>query len=339
MAERLSVPPKDLTIHQAVLKLARLKGPAGGTRLITTNFDTLFEDAKAGMPADQAVHSAPVLPIPRNDLRASWRSIVYLHGRLDTSGGDNRHLVMTSADFGRAYLTDAWAARFVARLFAEFTVLFIGYSLNDPVLRYMTDAFAAEDALSRSGRKRPPAYLFVSHPGLTPPEAKDWRARRLEPIFYREAYGHRALRNTLVEWAAAREDYQTSVRQIVQRSGPRLPSALEPSDTEALVWAVCDRPSDAAHGAKTFAALSPPPPIDWLAVFERRRGARLDDKNARVPLLALGGRRAPRHSARRRCVADTQGSPSLLQSYPQLYRLPVGGDCGAGQYARLARVG
>ena len=270
VVERLNVPPRDLAIHAAILKLARLKGRASGTRLVTTNFDQFFEDAKAGMPAAQELHSGPVLPIPRNDLHASWRSIVYLHGRLDTSGGDNQHLVLTSADFGRAYLTDAWAARFVARLFAEFTVLFIGYSLNDPVLRYMTDAFAAEDALSRSGRKRPPAYLFVSHTGLAPPDAKSWHARRLEPIFYRAAYNHRALKDTLVEWATAREDYQTSVQQIVQRNGLRLPSALEPSDSENLVWSVCDRPGDAAHGAKVFAALDPPAPIEWLAVFERR---------------------------------------------------------------------
>lgn len=130
------------------------------------------------------------------DIRhASWRSIVYLHGRLDTTDGGNQHLVLTSADFGRAYLTDAWAARFVARLFAEFTVLFIGYSLNDPVLRYMTDAFAAKDALSRSGRMRPQAYLFVSYTGRTPPAASSWHARRLEPIFYRAAYKHRALKS------------------------------------------------------------------------------------------------------------------------------------------------
>lgn len=270
VVERLNVPPKDLAMHEAILKLARLKGPVNGMRLVTTNFDLFFEDAKAGMASGQERHTAPVLPIPRNDLHASWRSIVYLHGRLNMKGGDNQHLVLTSADFGRAYLTDAWAARFVARLFAEFTVLFIGYSLNDPVLRYMTDAFAAEDALSRSGRKRPPAYLFVSHAGLTPPDAKSWHARRLEPIFYREAYSHRALKDTLVEWATSREDYQTSVRQIVQRNGPRLPSALEPSDSENLVWAVCDRPGDAAHGAKDFASLDPPAPIEWLATFERR---------------------------------------------------------------------
>lgn len=269
VVERLDIPATDLTLHEAILKLARLKGPANGYRLVTTNFDLFFEQARKGMTLGVDYHSGPVLPIPRNDRIASWRSIVYLHGRLNPNGSDNRHLVLTSADFGRAYLTDAWAARFVARLFAEFTVLFIGYSLNDPVLRYMTDAFAADDALARSGRRRPPAYIFVPHKGA-PPAPKPWRQRRLEPIFYRAAYHHRALKNTLVEWAKARQDYLASVRTIVQRYGTRLPSALEPSYAANLVWAVCDRVGDNGHGAKIFAELPDPAPIEWLGEFERR---------------------------------------------------------------------
>lgn len=269
VVERLNIPATDLTIHNAVLKLARLKGPAGGYRLVTTNFDLFFEQAKSGMALGVDYHSGPVLPIPRNDRTASWRSIVYLHGRLDLGGSNNQHLVLTSSDFGRAYLTDAWAARFVARLFSEFTVLFIGYSLNDPVLRYMTDAFAAEDAQTRSGRSPARAYVFVPYKG-TQPNPKSWQQRRLEPIFYREAYRHRALKDTLVEWAAARQDYLASVRTIVKRYGTRLPTALEPSYTSNVVWAVCDRDGDNGHGAKIFAGLSSPAPIEWLEEFERR---------------------------------------------------------------------
>lgn len=270
VVERLHMDATDLTVHQAILKLARLKGPSNGYRLVTTNFDLFFEQARSDMALGVDYHSGPILPIPRNDRIASWRSIVYLHGRLNPDGTDNQHLVLTSADFGRAYLTDAWAARFVARLFGEFTVLFIGYSLNDPVLRYMTDAFAAEDALARSGRKRGPAYIFVPYKG-EPPEPKPWRQRRLEPIFYRGAYSHRALKNTLVEWGNARQDYLANVRTIINRYGTRLPSALEPSDAANLIWAVCDRHDESGHGAKLFAQLpDPPPPIEWLGEFDRR---------------------------------------------------------------------
>ena len=293
VAERLDRVASDLRLHESILKLARLKGPAAGYRLVTTNFDLFFEQAKAGLTLGRDYHSGPVLPIPRNDQTASWRSIVYLHGRLDIDGGNNQHLVLTSADFGRAYLTEGWAARFVARLFAEFTVLFIGYSLNDPVLRYMTDAFAAEDALSRSGRKRDPAYIFVSHAGLTPPDPTPYRDRRLEPIFYREAFRHRALQRTLVEWADAREDYLTRVRQIIHRTAPRLPSALEPSDLSNAIWAIAGRDGDGGQGAKTFRELDPSPPVEWLAEFERRDNEIKNRHDADVSEALSEGREPP----------------------------------------------
>lgn len=120
VAERLSRAPTDLELHRAILNLARLRCGTG-MRLVTTNFDTLFEQAQEGLQVGRDFHSAPVLPIPRNDRIASWRSIVYLHGRLSDLNANNDHLVLTSADFGRAYLTDGWAARFVARLFSDFT--------------------------------------------------------------------------------------------------------------------------------------------------------------------------------------------------------------------------
>lgn len=281
VAERLDAPLKrnGLAMHEAILKLARLRGSANGTRLVTTNFDLLFEQARPGMHLGVDYHSGPVLPIPRNDRLASWRSIVYLHGRLEAPGHGNQHLVLTSADFGRAYLTDAWAARFVARLFAEFTVLFIGYSLNDPVLRYMTDAFAAEDALARSGRKRGPAYIFVPDASHTP-DPTPYRLRRLEPIYYRPIYDHRLLKTTLIEWAKAREDYLASVRTTVERNAPIFPNALEPSDAANLVWAVCGRPGDGGHGARVFASLDEPPPIEWLQEFETHDVATRTDHEA-----------------------------------------------------------
>ena len=41
-------------------------------------------------------------------------------------------MVLTDKDFGRAYLTEGWARRFIQDLFLKFTVLFVGYSHNDP---------------------------------------------------------------------------------------------------------------------------------------------------------------------------------------------------------------
>jgi hypothetical protein len=294
VAARLSKAPTDLALHKALLRLARLNS-VRGLRLVTTNFDTYFEHAQNELVFGRDLHSGPVLPIPRNDRISSWRSIVYLHGRLAPVDEPNDHLVLTSADFGRAYLTEAWAARFVTRLFANFTVLFIGYSLNDPVLRYMTDAFAAEESQARSTSRRGAAYIFLGHAGNEQSDPTPYRDRHLEPIFYNHEYDHVRLKETLLAWADAREDYFLSTGGIIERSGPNNPQALDPSDVDNLLWAIIGRHKDGGHGAKVFADLEKPPPIGWLVEIERRETAELDawtDANKRA--LAAGEDLLPR---------------------------------------------
>jgi hypothetical protein len=87
---------------------------------------------------------------------------VYLHGLLpeNLSEEDLNRLVVSSGDFGLAYLSERWAARFVAELFRGYTVCFVGYSINDPVLRYMMDALAADRLM---GEAPVEAFAFGSY--------------------------------------------------------------------------------------------------------------------------------------------------------------------------------
>ena len=68
--------PKVTATHEALLTLSRNRDRR--IRLVTTNFDRLFEkiinDQKLNILRDQA----PLLPIPKN----RWDSLVYLHGLL-----------------------------------------------------------------------------------------------------------------------------------------------------------------------------------------------------------------------------------------------------------------
>jgi hypothetical protein len=290
-AARLSRRPRDLTLHRAILRLSRMRRNEG-MRLVTTNFDTYFERARRGLRfgLDFQHHAGPILPIPRDDLSATWRSLVYLHGRL---GGPPQHLVLTSADFGRAYLTEGWAARFIVRLFADFTVLFLGYSLNDPVLRYMTDAFAAENLELRTGQRRGPAYILTSYDGPEVPDGQHYRDRNLEPIYYSSASGHAALRETIVQWADWRDDYLASVGRLISEIAPRLPDAIDPTDTANLVWAVAGRAGDAGFGARTFADVEPLPPVGWLSIFETRDTARSAEHQKATEESIVAGRPKP----------------------------------------------
>jgi hypothetical protein len=126
----LETPPNpDLDSHKALITLATRRGKKA-PRLVTTNFDRLFGDA--GVHRDSTDY-APRLPVAAPD---RWRSLVHLHGGLgDHSDPDRRNLVLTSADFGAAYLTEGWASRFLIEACRHFTLLFVGYRLEDEVLR------------------------------------------------------------------------------------------------------------------------------------------------------------------------------------------------------------
>ena len=100
--------------------LLRLYPEPGAVRIVTTNFDLLFADAAQDLfPMQPELFKAPALPLGR-----TFNGIVRVHGCLDRPCD----MVLTDADFGRAYLTEGWARRFLAELFRSFTVMFVGYS-------------------------------------------------------------------------------------------------------------------------------------------------------------------------------------------------------------------
>ncbi len=140
--------------HAALLQLARSR--EGVLRLVTTNFDRIFARLTARSNPAMFAYAAPLLPIPKN---SRWNGLVYLHGLLPKTEDESalNRLVITSGDFGLAYLTERWAARFVTELFRNYLVCFVGYSINDPVLRYMMDALAADRMQGESPHRLTPS--------------------------------------------------------------------------------------------------------------------------------------------------------------------------------------
>lgn len=121
--------------------LMRLFGSAANIRLVTTNFDLHFEtSAQTEFGNIPKVYEAPALPLGRE-----FNGIVHVHGSL--SQPDN--MVLTDADFGRAYLTEGWARRFLVEVFRKYTVLFIGYSHTDTVMTYLARALPVNGIASR----------------------------------------------------------------------------------------------------------------------------------------------------------------------------------------------
>ena len=121
-------------LHRNLLKLY---SGVEQIRVVTTNFDLLFEQAADNLFGNvPEVFRAPALPLGRQ-----FKGIVHIHGTV------NRHdeMVLTDADFGRAYLTEGWARRFLVELFSNFTILFVGYSHNDTIMTYLARALLGSE--------------------------------------------------------------------------------------------------------------------------------------------------------------------------------------------------
>ncbi len=265
----------------ALLRLARSR--EGTLRLVTTNFDRTFHVAANRM--GQAIHTyaAPMLPIPKN---SRWDGLVFLHGLLPPRTDDTalNRLVVTSGDFGLAYLTERWAARFVSELFRNYVVCFVGYSINDPVLRYMMDALAAD---RMQGEVTPQAWaLGDCEPGQEHRKTIEWEAKGVTPILYTvppSSYDHSALHHTLHAWANTYRDGVQGKEAIVIKHAMARPQASTRQDNFVgrMLWAVSDK---TGLPAKRFADVNPTPPLDWLLeAFSEERFQHDDLPRFQVP--------------------------------------------------------
>ena len=253
----LAAPPSSGSpVHEALLDIA---AAGNEDRIVTTNFDRLFLESENQPPTVQV---APRLGVPRV---GHWKGLVHLHGLIEKSDPLGSNLILTSADFGRAYLLDRWASRFVSELFQNFDVLFIGYGVNDPVMRYLLAALAAEHSKNRKFRN---AFALAGIQGSTRVRQRrreEWCAKGVRPIFYDSRWRHRRLVQTLTAWAELSRGGLRTRQSWVLRHADDPPSSPEDDDARFVVWALSE-PSGAV--ARSFADRRPVPDIGWLRIFE-----------------------------------------------------------------------
>ncbi len=165
-AQQLIIPDSSPTaLHLDLLRLFR---SSDRVRLVTTNFDLLFESAAltAFGATCPEVFRAPALPIGRD-----FRGLIHVHGSLARP----QEMVLTDADFGRGYLTEGWARRFIVDIFRTYTVLFVGYSHDDVVMNYLARALPVDGKAKRYA--------------LTEEESKNWNLLGIEPILFHKGEG------------------------------------------------------------------------------------------------------------------------------------------------------
>jgi len=146
VSKLLEVPAEpSLEQHRTILRLSR--DLSNRVMVVTTNFDTLLERALDQTAIDVSLQSfaGQSLPAPGE---ADFSGIIHIHGRLaDTKlGMDATPLVLTSSEYGDAYMRSGWASRFLFDLARCKTIVLIGYRAADAPVRYFLNVLEADRA-------------------------------------------------------------------------------------------------------------------------------------------------------------------------------------------------
>lgn len=183
---------KPNPLHYAIPRLFPLDTDI---RIVTTNFDQHFTTAIKEINRDINVYYAPALPTGR-----AFKGLAYIHGNVEQ---EKEALILTDGDFGRAYLTEGWARRFLVDLFSNYTVLFVGYSHNDPVMKYLATG------LPPSTRR----FAFVAQGENT----YHWEHLGIRPIVYpNKVNNHQSLVKAVKRWAELMGDNYITKRMRIR---------------------------------------------------------------------------------------------------------------------------
>ncbi len=146
------------------------------TRVLTTNFDQLLEDAL--QPGWTSLTWQDVDELPRF-LRSERRLIFHVHGRADRFGT----LVHTFDEYRALAGPEGREARgFLQRIFESSSVLVAGYRLGDPVIRWLQDQLLSDWNLD------PDWYALAPDPGEEE-RHREREERELNVIAYRPEPG------------------------------------------------------------------------------------------------------------------------------------------------------
>lgn len=215
---------KRTKLHQAII---RLFPQSAHPRIVTTNFDTLLIQARDKEEQQNnprwKTYLAPALPPAKR-----FNGICFLHGWVN----DPQDMILTDKDIGRAYMEEGWALKFAHEMFREFDVLFIGYSLQDPPLRYLSLALEGTN-----DRKR---WAFVPTPNKSQEQNKleeDWLRLGVKPIWFpANRRDYRTLENDIVAWANNNRRGYVDRRNFLDAKAKSKPSHLPPHDLDQVEY-------------------------------------------------------------------------------------------------------
>lgn len=249
VTERLSAPLEinDFGREHGLIK--RISSSQSGVpQIVTTNFDRLFEVGQDG--ENLVLHVPPAFP----DLNygSKVEGITYLHGRLVEKTSESHPYVLSSADFGRAYLSEGWATSFIRHLLERYTVVLVGYQAEDPPIKYLLQGLNHDGQYDRS-------RLFAFDRGLPEEIEVKWRDRGVTAIAYSN---HPDLWRSLEAWADRADDPRRWRASIIAKS-QQDPKGLAPYERGQVAHVL-----RTVQGARLFSEADPAPHPEWVCVMD-----------------------------------------------------------------------
>ena len=202
VSDLLAVPDDpELDQHRTILRLSRAMD--NRVSVVTTNFDTLLERAAVKNSTNKEIanisFAGQSIPAPGT---SAFSGIIHIHGRLAdrTIGLESTPLVLSSADYGDAYMRSGWVSRFLFDLARCKTIVLVGYSASDAPVRYFLNVLEA-DRLRFPDLK--PVYAFDAYKHDPEEASTAWGTLAVTPLPYRKAspQDHSPLWHDLAELA------------------------------------------------------------------------------------------------------------------------------------------
>ena len=239
--------------HKLIKRISSSR--SGKPQVVTTNFDLLFQHGESANEIPTYVPPA----LPDVAFGMSIEGITYLHGCLDSYTANQNPYVLSSSDFGRAYLSEAWATKFISGLLSHYTVVLVGYSAEDPPMKYLLQGLKRDGAFDQT-------RLFAFDKGEPMNVKVKWQDKGVTSIAYRE---HDDLWQTMKAWADRSDDPRMWRRKVVEaaKRGPREMLSHQRGQVVHTLRSV--------SGAKLFAEVRQSPDPEWICVLDASiRGAK-----------------------------------------------------------------
>jgi NAD-dependent SIR2 family protein deacetylase len=176
--------------------LVRLANRGGCHTVLTTNFDLLLEAAAKKGRIKIASHSLGAIPRPSRGI--DFSGIMHIHGAIHQVSNMHSDLVLTDLDFGEYYLRRRVIPDLIYDAARLFHIVLVGYSANDPPMKYLLNAVAADGVRFENLKER---FVFVGNQSEDLALMEDWKGRGITPIGYDNSAGHKALHDALSKWA------------------------------------------------------------------------------------------------------------------------------------------